>query len=328
MRDLHAQWLAEFEFEEAQDASRTKESFSFFGKKKEDPPPSPSRPPQIRDAGTVLNPHANLAPLDDDYEMFERDLRFSTSSEEEQELIRQYQSDPTPENLEPLFARHQDTINRVINRYSTRRVPLPMIQGRVYTTFVEAADKYSIDPEKNRGAGLGSFFHTQMRNSNRYINRYSQFAKAGDNDTRWMESVKNEIDKATRDGKHLTDDELSSALKKNQQLSLSASEIKKLRNSLRKEFQSSRDNMADSKFDIESLHRRAINSVRQQYTYRDQQIIDHLFGLNGHDMTDKNDEIADAVGVSSNFVSRRKKDMRMRFQAEMERLLNEERPFE
>lgn len=318
-----AQWMAEFEFDKAQQGAALKTSAFFWNRNKDE---GSARAPEIRGRGTFANTQTDASPpdFDDEFEFITRDMRYESSDDDEIDIIQRYQKTKDPNLLEPLFAKHQGTLNKFIRARASQRLPLPMVKGRVYTTFVDAVEDYS--PE--RGAGLSTFFHSKMRNSNRYMKRYAQFAKASDNDRRWMEAVKVEIDKADQENRHLTDDELSQALEENQKLSISADQVRKTRSAMRNEFQGSRDVMAESKTDIDSLHRRAINAARQQFNHRDQKIIDMLFGLQGKTATQKNSTIASSVGVSPSFVSRRKKDIQNQIQIEMERLIREERPFE
>lgn len=72
------------------------------------------------------------------------------------QLVRQYQADPTDEKLEHLFSHYKKTvIDKEIRRHTKRRLPEPAVRGRVYNNFVDSVRKFN--PDNEEGKSLHEF---------------------------------------------------------------------------------------------------------------------------------------------------------------------------
>jgi len=72
-------------------------------------------------------------------------------------LLRRWQDQRDPKDLERLFGHYDQAIGSTIRMYAKRPLPEPAIIGRVYNAFADAADKY--DFSKTGAGGKSQQFH-------------------------------------------------------------------------------------------------------------------------------------------------------------------------
>jgi hypothetical protein len=242
-----------------------------------------------------------------------KSLRLERDEEvtDEDELIRRYQNDPTPANLEAVMAtpENQKFLNWQIRSHSSMRIPYPAIQGAVYNTFADAVMKHDIGRANIRTAYKGS----QGRNLKRDFRQAAQFGKAGRDRVPKMEEIRIfQENYEIENEREASPEEVAEGLRiplKTVELTLKETAGDMLQ---------SRE-MNDASFeDTGARMMRAAHRIRDYYTGPNQLILDYFFGINGKEMSRDNKVVAKAVGVSPTHVSAQKKRIAEDLQRELQ----------
>ena len=79
-----------------------------------------------------------------------------------------------PEHFKPLLNSFRPILNKTVKQYSrSSAVPPESVEGEVHTNFLNACKTYN----PNSGAQLGTWVHTHLQKTGRYVNEYANIGK-------------------------------------------------------------------------------------------------------------------------------------------------------
>lgn len=79
-----------------------------------------------------------------------------------------------PEYFKPLLNSFRPILNKTVKQYSrSSAVPPESVEGEVHTNFLNACKTYN----PNSGAQLGTWVHTHLQKTGRYVNEYANIGK-------------------------------------------------------------------------------------------------------------------------------------------------------
>lgn len=250
-------------------------------------------------------------PLQFQFETRDMAFRNTAGDMSEHDMVLRYQANPTPENLEPLLAANQQGLRKAINNLSAMRVPKPAIEGEVYTRFAQQAKAW--DP--SRGSSLlHSFTQNKGRTLSRDMRQLAQFGKAERSRVSKMDRIHSVQELIELSGEEATAEKISA------ETGFSLSDVQKALVESAGDLLGSKDMGIGDTGSDEVKIRMAASRIKDFYSGASRSLVEHMFGLTGNPPILDNNELARLTSVSPTYVSRFKKQVTERLQAEYQRM--------
>lgn len=191
-------------------------------------------------------------------------------------LVRRYQSDPTPENYEQLFAHFaggkESLIERTISSQRNRRLPAPAVRGRTYNAFDEAVRKWT--PDKQNQAFHNFYDGVASNKVRKWAAENANFGKIPHTRASKLESLSLAARQHQLDtGQEATAEVLA------EETGFSLKDVELLLKEGKDDLLGSRDLDRDGNVDRSAQYRRALLRIRDDLTPLEKEILDDLYGL-------------------------------------------------
>jgi DNA-directed RNA polymerase specialized sigma subunit len=219
----------------------------------------------------------------------------------ELDLWRQWKvSKEDPEKLQPLLNSLSPVITAQVNRHAPPRMYRPAIEAEARALTVKALKKY--DP--TRGAQITTHVTTNLRGLNRFVKKHQNF-------TRIVEAQAHKIGELQRTQDTLTEElgRPPTTLEIADRMKVGVKKIERLKLEMRPDIFVIPSGGEEGGMDlnpfteVSPVHREIIEMLPYELTAEEQQVFNHLFGLNGKKQTASTGEIARALGWSDSKVS-------------------------
>lgn len=245
-----------------------------------------------------------MNPLDN--YLTDKEKRAAQQRADDNELWQTWKRDPGPHTLEPLLKRFDNVIGQRVSMWKAPNVSESALRANLHGLAIKAFETY--DPEK---AGLNTHLQNTLRRGLRFTHRTQNLAYIPEAKVEKIGPIDRAIGELTEDfGRPPTPSEIAAHM--NQGLPkakhITPNKVQEIQRQRRPDIFES-----GSEFDpvthVSPREQEVLSLLRPSLSADQQQVFDHLYGLNGKARITSTGEIATKLGKSPSQISRHKKQI-------------------
>jgi DNA-directed RNA polymerase specialized sigma subunit len=227
--------------------------------------------------------------------------------EEDHQLWEQWKANPTEQTMHPLIKRFEPVFRQKVQQYKAPNVNTTGFKTQLKVRAVEAFQTY--DP--SRGASLRTHVENNLKRSMRYNAQHQNMAYIPEGQTAFIGSIDRATD-ALQDqlGRDPSYPEVAQFINSTPELlggkkPMTPSLVQRIQSSRRKDVMASSMESDPTGFGADR-NRAVLGLLRPELTMEQQQVFDHIYGVNGAPQINSTSALAKRLGKSQSQISRLK----------------------
>ncbi len=226
---------------------------------------------------------------------------------EDHSLWETWKQKPTEKNMQPLMRRFEPVFKQKVQQYKAPNVSTPAFKTNLKVHAVKAFSTY--DP--TRGASVRTHLENNLKRSMRFNAQHQNMAYIPEGQTAFIGAIDRASDSLQDSlGRDPSHGEIAKFVNSSPELlggkkRMTARTVKRIQGSRRKDVIASSMESDPTGFGSDR-NRAVLGLLRPELNEDQQQVFDHLYGLNGQQQIDRTGVLAKQLGKSSSQVSRLK----------------------